>query len=157
MQDAMTAGMMWELLLFVDCMAPVVYVDARERRIPDLWLLLAAAGLLGLRLVQERLALGQFAGAVVAVLLLLGVRVAFRGRLGLGDVKLAALIGFLLGFPGFLLAVFLGSAVGVFFVLLRQAVAGIPRGRCIAFAPFLVPGAVAAFLLLPHLEGLWQL
>jgi len=155
MQDAMTAGMMWELLLFVVCMAPVVYVDARERRIPDLWLLLAAAGLLGLRLARGTLSLSHVIGSGVSVALLLGVRFLFQGRLGLGDVKLAALIGFLLGFPGCLVAVFVASAVGILFVRLRQAAAGIPRGRCIAFAPFLVPGAVAAYLLQSLLEAFW--
>ena len=96
MLDAMTAGMMWELLLFVVCMAPVVYVDAREQRIPDAWLLLAAAGLLVLRLARGTLSLSHVGGSGVSVALLLGVRFLFQGRLGLGDVKLAALIGFLL-------------------------------------------------------------
>ena len=35
-----------ELLIFAACMAPVVYTDARERRIPDLWLLAAGEALL---------------------------------------------------------------------------------------------------------------
>jgi leader peptidase (prepilin peptidase)/N-methyltransferase len=146
-----------ELLIFAACMAPVVYVDARERRIPDLWLLLAGAGLLALRLARGTLAWDQPAGASVAVLLLQGVRLAFGRRLGLGDVKLAALIGFLLGFPGCLLAVFLGASAGTAFVLLRWAAAGVPHGRSVAFGPFLVSGAVAAFLLLPLLEAFWRL
>jgi leader peptidase (prepilin peptidase)/N-methyltransferase len=114
--------MLAELAIFAACMAPVVYVDAREWRIPDLWLLAAAAGLLTLRLGRGTLALTQFTGAAVAVLLLLAVRLAFGKRMGLGDVKLAALIGFFLGFPGCLLAVFLGSFGGVGFVLLRRTV-----------------------------------
>ncbi len=146
-----------ELLIFAACMAPVVYTDARERRIPDLWLLLAVAGLLALRLARGTLGWAQPIGAAAAALLLLGVRLAFGRRLGLGDVKLAALIGFLLGFPGCLLAVFLGASSGTGFVLLRQAVAGVPHGRSVAFGPFLVSGAVAAFLLLPSLEALWRL
>ena len=153
----MIRGTPAELLVFVLCMAPVVYVDAREQRIPDFWLLLCAAGILALRLARGALGLGQLAGAAVSVALLLGVRLAYGRRMGLGDVKLAALIGFLLGLPGCLVAVFLGSLGGVGFLLLRQAVAGTPRSRSVAFAPFLVPGAVAAFLLLPLLQGLWHL
>ncbi len=145
-----------ELAIFALCMAPVVYVDARERRIPDLWLLLGGAGLLALRLAARALDLSQLAGAAVAVLLLLGVREGFGRRMGLGDVKLAALIGFLLGFPGCLLAVFLGSFSGACFILLRRALAGKPHSASVAFAPFLVPGAVAAFLLLPFLQRLWR-
>jgi prepilin signal peptidase PulO-like enzyme (type II secretory pathway) len=148
---------LFELLIFAACMAPVVYVDTRERRIPDLWLLLAAAGLLALRLGRGMLALSHLAGAAAAVLLLLAVRLAFGPRLGLGDVKLAALIGFLLGFPGCLLAVFLGASGGTGFVLLRRAVAGVPHSRSVAFGPFLVSGAIAAFLLLPLLEAFWRL
>jgi prepilin signal peptidase PulO-like enzyme (type II secretory pathway) len=146
-----------ELLIFAACMAPVVYTDARERRIPDLWLLLAGSGLLALRLARGTLAWAQPLGALAAALLLQGVRLAFGRRLGLGDVKLAALIGFLLGFPGCLLAVFLGASAGTGFVLLRRAVAGVPHGRSVAFGPFLVSGAVAAFLLLPTLEAFWRL
>jgi prepilin signal peptidase PulO-like enzyme (type II secretory pathway) len=145
-----------ELLIFAACMAPVVYADARERRIPDLWLLLAGSGLLALRLARGTLAWVQPGGAIAAVLLLQGVRLAFGRRLGLGDVKLAAPIGFLLGFPGCLLAVFLGASAGSAFVLLRRAVAGIPHGRSVAFGPFLVSGAIASFLLMPALETLWR-
>jgi leader peptidase (prepilin peptidase)/N-methyltransferase len=146
-----------ELLIFAACMAPAAYTDARERRIPDLWLLLAGAGLLGLRLARGTLGWAQPSGAAAAVLLLLGVRLAFGRRLGLGDVKLGALIGFLLGFPGCLLAVFLGASAGAGFVLLRRAVAGVPQSRSVAFGPFLASGAIAAFLLLPSLEALWRL
>ena len=146
-----------ELLIFAVCMLPVVYTDARERRIPDLWLLLAGAGLLALRLASGALAWSQPIGAAAAVLLFQGVRLAFGRRMGLGDVKLAALIGFLLGFPGSLLAVFLGASAGTGFVLLRRAVAGVPHGRSVAFGPFLVSGAIAAFLLLPLLEAFWRL
>ena len=156
----MVRGTPAELLVFVLCMAPVVYVDAREQRIPDFWLLLCAAGILALRLARGALGLGQLAGAAVSVALLLGVRLAYGRRMGLGDVKLAALIGFLLGFPGILLAVFLGASAGTGFVLLRRAVAGVPHGRSVAFGPFLVSGAIAAFLLLPKLpllEAFWRL
>lgn len=146
-----------ELLIFAACMAPVVYVDAREGRIPDLWLLLAGAGLLALRLGRGTLYCVQPVGAAVGVLLLQGVRLAFGRRLGLGDVKLAALIGFLLGFPGCLLGVFLGASAGTGFVLLRRVVAGVPHSRSLAFGPFLVSGAIAAFLLLPSLEAFWRL
>ncbi len=152
----MSALQLAELLLFAACMAPVVAADARERRIPDLWLLLAAAALLGLRLAAGSLTASQLGGAAAAALLLQGVRLAFGRRMGLGDVKLAALIGFLLGFPACLVAVFLGAAAGIGFVLLRRAVAGVPAGRSVAFGPFLVSGAVAAFLLLPLLEWLWR-
>jgi prepilin signal peptidase PulO-like enzyme (type II secretory pathway) len=153
----MAAPRLAELLIFAACMAPVVYADARERRIPDLWLLLAGSGLLALRFGRGTLAVAQLAGAAAAALLLWGVRLAFGRRLGLGDVKLVALIGFLLGFPGCLLAVFLGASGGTGFVLLRRAVAGVPHSRCVAFGPFLVSGAIAAFLLLPLLEALWRL
>jgi prepilin signal peptidase PulO-like enzyme (type II secretory pathway) len=149
--------MVAELVVFGACMAPVVYADARERRIPDLWLLAAGAGLLALRLARGTLELTQFTGAGAAAALLLAVRLAFGRRMGLGDVKLAALIGFFLGFPGCLLAVFLGSFGGVGFVLLRRTVAGKPLGESVAFGPFLIGGAVVSFLLLPFLQGLWRL
>lgn len=70
-----------------------------------------------------------------------------RGKgMGMGDVKLAGLMGFLLGFPQVLVALFLafltGAAVGVILVLLEKR----GFGDQIPFGPFLVAATAVSWL-----------
>ncbi len=73
------------------------------------------------------------------------VYIASRGRLGLGDVKLAAAVGALLGPAGvvpFLLASGVAGGLGGTWLLLR----GARRGDTMAYAPALAAGAVITLL-----------
>lgn len=85
-------------------------------------------------------------GALCGFLLLLLVVIASRGGMALGDVKLAALIGAMVGFPSVLVALFLAVIAGglVAMVLLMARKRG--RKDPIPFGPFLCAGAVAAML-----------
>ncbi len=85
-------------------------------------------------------------GAFCGLLLLMLVVVASRGGMALGDVKLAALIGAMVGFPAVLVALFLAVIVGglVAVVLLIARRKG--RKDPIPFGPFLCLGAVLAML-----------
>lgn len=141
-----------ELAIFVAGMAPAVYTDIRWKRIPDACLLLAAAGLLALRLSRAVLTLGQLVGAATAFLLFLAIWLAARRRMGFGDVKLAGLVGFLVGFPGWLLAVAGASFGGIAVVLARRAGGRAPSDESVPFAPFLIAAAAGAYLALPLLE-----
>lgn len=141
-----------ELAIFVACMAPAVYTDIKWKRIPDACVLLAAAGLLALRLSRASLAVDQLVGAVSAFLLFLAIWLAARQRMGFGDVKLAGLVGFLVGFPGWLLAVAGASFGGIAVVLVRRAAGRSPADESVAFAPFLIVAAAGALLALPLLE-----
>ncbi len=77
-----------------------------------------------------------------------------KSKVGLGDAKLSALIGFFLGPWIWALAAFAASAAGIVFLVARQATGRGTVRESVAFAPFLVGGAVAAFLLSPGLSGL---
>jgi leader peptidase (prepilin peptidase)/N-methyltransferase len=108
-----------------------------------LWHLLAAsAGLLGF---EATSAMAQ--------------RLLGKPALGLGDAKLAALLGAWLGLTGLglsvLLAVFSGALVGV----VGLASGRLQRGQPLPFGPFLVAGGLAVWctgnhLWLQHLGGL---
>ena len=77
--------------------------------------------------------------------MLLAVRLASRGGMGGGDVKLGFVLGIWLGAERTMLALFLaflsGAIVASFFMLRDGA-----RGRRMAFGPFLALGAWTAFL-----------
>jgi leader peptidase (prepilin peptidase)/N-methyltransferase len=72
--------------------------------------------------------------------------IATRGGLGLGDVKLAVLIGAALGLPAGYQALFIGMfAAGVFFLALLAA-GIVSRRQAVPYAPFLALTAVAFVL-----------
>jgi leader peptidase (prepilin peptidase)/N-methyltransferase len=85
--------------------------------------------------------------AVFGLIYLLG-----RGALGLGDVKLEAAIGALLGYPAVLAAMFAGIMAGgiaaAFLLLSRRA----GRKDAFAYGPYL---ALGAWLVYTRVLGLW--
>ncbi|MER1995069.1 MAG: A24 family peptidase [Arthrobacter sp.] len=134
--------------------------DLRTRRLPDR-LVVPAYPVSGVLLGAAALAAGQperFASmALGGVLMLSGyllLRIAAPSGLGLGDVKLAGVLGLYLGFAGYghLLAgaaagFVLGGLWGLVLILSRR---GTGKTR-IAFGPFMLAGALLA-LAVPGLE-----
>lgn len=126
-------------------------VDIRQKRLPDR-IVLPTLGLVTVLLAAGAAVAGEWwrltlALAVSAGLFLLYLLLAFAGAgaLGGGDVKLAALIGLVLGFAGWdavlvgVLAGFVLGAIGGFVVLW-----GARRGRrrsALPLGPFMLAGA----------------
>jgi len=85
------------------------------------------------------------AGGAAALGTLFG---ATRGRaIGLGDVKLAAVLGLPLGFLGVLHALFFGFVLGGATAAALLALRRIGRGQALPFAPFLAAGAACALVI----------
>lgn len=76
--------------------------------------------------------------------------------MGLGDVKLLAMIGAFLGWKAVLLTIFVGALAGSVIGLTLIATRIKQRGDPIPFGPFLVLGAMAALFAGPELIG-WYL
>jgi leader peptidase (prepilin peptidase)/N-methyltransferase len=80
-------------------------------------------------------------------LFFLGIALAYPRGMGGGDVKLAGLLGLMVGFPGILvalwIAVVVGGVVAIILLILRM------KGRkdAIPFGPFLALGAIAVLLM----------
>lgn len=125
-------------------------IDVRTHRVPNRLILPAVPLLLGLLL--SACALGaewtRFGGAVLGGALLfcfyLALRIASPAGMGGGDVKLAGVVGLMLGWWGWsalalgaVAGFVLGGAFGVGVILLRR---GNRRTR-IPFAPFMLGGA----------------
>lgn len=132
----------------------IALVDLRVRRIPNELTL----ALLGWAVVQA-LWLGQpgwwsasVLGLVVAGGLFLLLYGLGRGALGLGDVKLEAALGALVGYPAVLAAMLAGVLAGglaaAALLLARRA----GRKDAFAYGPFL---ALGAWLVYTRLIGLW--
>ncbi len=80
-----------------------------------------------------------------------------RGRgMGFGDVKLAFVLGLLLGYPtiivGLYVAFLTGAAVGVILIITRQ----LKLKSKIAFGPFLLLGSVVGFVWGDAILGFWK-
>ena len=126
-------------------LAVVTITDLRSRLIPDA--ALVAATLVALLLIgvtdPESLPVRALAAAGAGSFLLAGA--LFRpGGMGLGDVKLSAVLGLYLGsgvVVGLLVALLAGSIAGVALVALHGWEA---RARTIPFAPFLALEGLAA-------------
>lgn len=137
------------LVLAVAC-AWLVVVDLAVHRLPDVLLLPAGAVLLlalGTAALLEgdpaRLGRALLAGVVAGVAYLVMALVSPRS-LGLGDVKLAAVLGVFLGWFGWsqllvgtLAAFVLGGLLAIVLLATRRA----RRTSAIAFGPWLVAGA----------------
>ena len=136
-------------LTLVGLLLPLAFIDLEHGYLPDvivapgiiLGLLGGAFGLMGVGLP------GSALGAVFGGGVLLVVVWASRGGMGLGDVKLLAMIGAFLGWQGafytLLFGSVLGSVAGVSLI-----VAGRKKRRdSIPFGPFLAAGAVLELLI----------
>jgi leader peptidase (prepilin peptidase)/N-methyltransferase len=132
-------------LVFVSVLVAITLTDLERRIIPNKVLAVGAAIGLAIVLISdpgslpERLAAAAGAGGVLFVAAL-----AYPGGMGLGDVKLAAVMGLFLGVwvvPAMLIALSGGSAVGIA-IIAKDGVAA--RKRAIPFGPFLAFGGICA-------------
>lgn len=141
-------GVGWEALavaVFVSALLVITLIDLDYQIIPDrislpgiplAWL--AAVGLGGLTWLDATL------GAVLPAALFLAVFFLSRGGMGLGDVKLVAMIGAFVGWQLALLTILAaaisGSLVGVAMMVFQ----GKGRKTAVPFGPFLSLGAVVS-------------
>ena len=65
-----------------------------------------------------------------------------RGHLGMGDVKLAGLIGLMLGYPAVINALVVGILLGAGAALILLATRRANRKSTMAYAPYLALGAL---------------
>lgn len=135
-------GMSLVLLL-----VPVTLIDFDHRIIPNKLMLLGAAvslallaGLAPAQLPEHLIAAASAGGFLLAAAL------AKPGGMGMGDVKLAAVLGLFLGRsvgPAMLVALVAGSLIGAAIIARKGTQAG--RKTAIPFGPFLAGGGVVGW------------
>jgi len=131
------------MVAFAGLLVLVSVMDLRHGRIPDnvvilgLILGLIAAGLQGTLLSAVTTGAGTFLGFMALALV-------YPSGIGGGDVKLAGVIGLILGWPAILwalgIALVIAGITGVAISMSHN-----PK-RTVAFGPFLAGGAVVGFL-----------
>jgi leader peptidase (prepilin peptidase)/N-methyltransferase len=130
--------------LYAAFLLTVLVIDFEHRRVLNVMVVPAAVVVLLLSLLPapptlSSALLGGAAGFGSFLLLaLIG-----RGALGMGDVKLAGVIGLMTGFPGVLYALAVGILLGGLAAVLLLATKRATRKSYMAYAPYLALGALA--------------
>jgi leader peptidase (prepilin peptidase)/N-methyltransferase len=156
---ALARGFDEDLLLelpFAAMLIAVAGIDLEHRIVPNRILLPAAVyGIAVSALVRP----GELPELLIAgggaFLFFLLAAVAYPAGMGMGDVKLAGVMGLYLGLsvvPALLVAFLSGTLVGVA-ILLRHGTGGRKRG--VPFAPFLALGGLVGLLVGPELVELY--
>jgi leader peptidase (prepilin peptidase) / N-methyltransferase len=127
-------------------LAFIAVFDIATRRVPNRVTVPAALAIVVLRAVFTPSSLVQaaVAGAAAFIAFLL-IALLTRGGMGMGDVKLAGLLGLLLGraaLPALLVGIILGGIASGLVILARRG----GRGHTIAYAPYLCLGGAVAIL-----------
>jgi leader peptidase (prepilin peptidase) / N-methyltransferase len=150
-------GELWPGLVLVSVLVLVAAIDLEHRIVPNR--ILAPAALTGLLLwvladpgrVPENLIAGAAAGGFLLIAAL-----AYPKGTGMGDVKLAAVMGLFLGrsiAPALLIGFASGVVVGVSIMAARGLAA---RKQAVPFAPFLALGGIVGQLFGPEIVD-WYL
>lgn len=146
-------GPSWELLLLAftcSFFLLIVIIDLRYRLVLNVMVYPAMVVTLLLRLLLPGSgAVTALVGGAIGLALFLLTALLRPGGLGAGDVKLATLIGLILGFPQVLwalaLGILAGGIVAIFLILTRRG----ELKSYIPYAPFLCLGAIVALLYNP--------
>lgn len=142
-------GWEWELLValtLVSLFMIILVSDIKYMIIPDKVLLFFS----GLFLLEKILIpLGSrwdsLAGAALGFGLLLLIAVISKGGMGGGDIKLYALIGFVLGVKPMLLSFFLATLFGAVIGIIGLAAGFFERKKPIPFGPFIAVGTLISY------------
>ncbi|HEX5821662.1 MAG TPA: prepilin peptidase [Solirubrobacterales bacterium] len=134
-------------LVFVAMLAAITLTDLERRLIPNRILIAGAVAALAIAVATDPSSLPERGiTALVAGGSLLLIALAYPRGMGMGDVKLAAVMGLYLGSAvsvALAVAVIAGSVVGIG-VMLREGSGA--RKQAVPFGPFLALGGVVALL-----------
>ncbi len=147
--------MVWVGAGYAAFLVAIAVYDVRRQRIPNLAVYPAIGVALLVAFIRPD---GEWWSFVLAGLAAAGffvvLAVVSKGAMGGGDIKLAALIGLVAGWPGVLVAVFVAFAVGAAVGLLLIGLGRLGRRDSLPFAPALAVGAATAALAGRQVAGL---
>jgi prepilin signal peptidase PulO-like enzyme (type II secretory pathway) len=149
------AWMVWVGAGYAAFLVAIAVYDVRRQRIPNFAIYPAIAVALLVAFIRPDGAWWSFVLAgLAAAAFFIALSALSDGAMGGGDVKLAALIGLVAGWPGVLVAVFVAFAVGAAVGLLLIALGRLGRREPLPFAPALAVGAATAALAGRQVVGL---
>lgn len=126
----------------------IVLIDLKYRLVPDILMYPAISATFLFHVLTQPTILPVLLGGGLAFGIFALTATLKPGQLGGGDVKLAALIGLVFGFPGVLWALLLGAGSGAVFAV-GMLLSRHGLNTQIPYAPFLCMGALVALLYNP--------
>jgi leader peptidase (prepilin peptidase)/N-methyltransferase len=135
------------IIAIIGVLATISIIDVRTKRIPDMLnLALLACGVAAIWIFPETSVAARFAGMFCVSLPMFLLAAAVKGSFGVGDVKLMASAGFLLGWRGVITAFCAGAILGgicgaALIIARRQTIKG-----HFAFGPCLAVGILVSLL-----------
>ena len=145
-----TIGMLVVLLYLMGITVALALIDLDTHRLPDK-IVLPAYVVLGVLLTGTSAASGDWwalgraaIGMAVLVTVYFGLAVAVPGGMGMGDVKLAGVLGLVLAYLGWgplAVGAFGGFALGAIFAIGLLAARRAKRGSGIPFGPWMLAGS----------------
>ena len=133
--------------LYAAFLLTVAVIDLEHRRVLNVMLAPAAVvALLASLLPSPPSLLSTVVGGAAGFGLFFLIAIIGRGKMGAGDVKLAGVIGLMIGFPAAITAlvigIFLGGAAAILLLVTHRA----GRKSTFAYAPYLALGALVMLL-----------
>ena len=134
---------MYTILTVCFCLGIAVY-DLKTYRIPDILLvsfalaIIISEGIQPVSIITVRLAVAT------AVFLLFAAVWFYSKGMGLGDVKYAALLGYILGIDGIVPALLYTAILSIGIYIMGIVLYHWPKTAKLPFAPFLSAGAIVA-------------
>ncbi|HEY8345215.1 MAG TPA: prepilin peptidase [Bacillota bacterium] len=132
-------------LLFLYLLLVIGFIDLEHRIIPDALVLPTAALFLFYRLHQGQL-LDAFLGSLLPGGILFAIAFFYPQGMGMGDAKLMAMAGALLGWEKTTAAIFIGSCGGTVLLLPLLCLKKINRKTPVPFGPFLASALILVVL-----------
>ena len=133
-------------------LATITLTDLEHRVIPNKVLIVAALVAVGLLVAGDRDALAEHAiAAAIAFAVMFLIAIVYPRGMGMGDVKLAAVMGLYLGkavAPALLIGFAAGALFGLALIVSRGAEA---RKQAVPFGPFLALGGLVAIFVGPDI------
>lgn len=126
----------------------ICIIDIKHFIIPDKLLITASILSVGYYVYAVKLGiLNYLLGAFIIFSILFLIRIGShylykKEAFGFGDVKLGALLGFILGWKAALIAIFFGFVIAGIFIVILTILRKIKRKSYLPFGPFLIMGAV---------------
>jgi leader peptidase (prepilin peptidase) / N-methyltransferase len=145
---ALAADDVWLGLAFVLLLVPVTLIDLEHKIIPNRLMLIGAVAAPAILAVTAADAIPEhLIAAAAAGGFFLVAAIAYPRGMGMGDVKLAAVMGLFLGrsvAPAIFVALIVGTLVSALVIARRRA--GDRRGIEVPFGPFLALGGLVGLL-----------
>ncbi len=141
----------WWLMAWGEILLLFALVDLESRRVPNP--LVLACGIAALILSLAGFGprpLNALIGGTVGFAIFFVLVLVQRGAMGMGDVKFAALVGLLTGYPGVLAALTVGIIAGGLGALALLLMRHVGRKSYIPYVPFLATGAWLLMLYAAH-------